>query len=102
MDDLQNKLRKIFENMDKFHFVGTCVNSFDDDGDSLIPYFSDATDFAQKEEESTQISKHTFINSVSDYSMLPTNSEYEFSQTLSGDLLMAYNIKDDVHYFFGR
>jgi len=102
MDNLQNKLKKIFENMNKpYNFVGTCVNSFDEDGNCVIPYFSDTTDFANKEENSDTISKQDFVLNVADYSMLPSG-DYEYYLTQDRNLIMAYNVNQDVHYFFGK
>ena len=87
--------------MNSFHFVGTCVNSFDEDGECLLSYFSDTTDFAYEEENADRISKQVFISNVSNYDMLPSG-EYEYYITQNRDLIMAYNVEQDVHYFFGK
>ena len=93
-------LKKFIEASGKYDFVGTCVNSFNEDGQSLIPYFSDVSDFAVQEEESKPITKDQFVNIVSDISMIPANSQYLI--TPNKNVIMAYDPKSDVHYFFGK
>lgn len=86
----------------KLDFVGTCVNSFDDDGYCEInelPY-SDVTDFAVAEEEAIEISKNEFTAS--------SNITKELAAELSNDLIflkadsvvMVYDNATDIHYFF--
>jgi hypothetical protein len=93
-------LKKFIEASSKYHFVGTCVNSFDSDGDCLIPYFNDTSDFAVQEEESKPITKEQFVKNVDDFSMVPVNSQ--FLITPNKNVIMAYDPKLDVHYFFGK
>ena len=84
---------------EKFHFVGTCTNSFDEDGECMLPHFIDVTDFAQQEEQSVKIAKESFIASVDNLDVLPTG-QYEYLMTESGNILMAYNVDSDIHYFY--
>lgn len=99
-----DKIRKIYEDnyLNKYHFIGTCVNSFDNDGESLIPQFTDTSDFAYQEENSKKISKETFIKNVSNFSMIPKNKEVIFMITQNKSIIMAYDPVTDVHYFFGK
>jgi len=99
-----NDLRKIYQEnyLNKYNFVGTCVNSFDEDGECLISYFADTSDFAYQEENSKKISKETFIKNVSDSSMIPKNKEVIFMITPNKNVIMAYDPLSDVHYFFGK
>jgi hypothetical protein len=99
-----DKLRKIYEDnyLNKYNFLGTCVNSFDTDGESLIPQFTDTSDFAYQEENSKKISKETFIKNVYDFSMIPKNKEVIFMITQNKNIIMAYDPVTDIHYFFGK
>ena len=86
----------------KAHFVGSCVNSFDEDGDCIIHQlpWNDTTEFAQALEDQQQISKEQFVNSVETSSItneVVTKAE-EFS--LADNVFIAYDSDEDVHYFF--
>lgn len=83
-----------------YYFVGTCVNSFDDDGSSLISCFNNVSDFAQQEESALKITKSEFESLVSNSSMLPKRHRYQYLITEDEEVLMAYDETKDVHYFF--
>ena len=86
----------------KYHFFGTCVNSFDDNGDCHFPYFRDVSHFAVEEENSKVISKTEFSKLVSDSKMIPTHKDVIFLLTPNKNVVMAYDQEEDVHYFFGK
>jgi hypothetical protein len=86
-------------------FLGTCVNSFDEDGYCDIPGlpYSDTTEFAQAEEEAKKISSQEFLKAVGE---VPKDLKAELSDNLiflhdiENDLYMIYDDNTDVHYFF--
>lgn len=85
--------------MNNYYLAGTCVNSFDEDGNSLIKCFSDASDFAVKEENASEISEEKFKEYATGWEHLPKGN-YTYLYSKESDVLMAYNIDEDVHYFF--
>lgn len=92
-------LQEIIEN--SYHYVGNCINSFDEDGYGCVVdnLFRDVIDFAQEEEESEEITKNKFLSLVDDTSMLPTGN-YIYLITKDQKIIMAYEYNSDVHYFF--
>ena len=86
------------------HFVGTCVNSFDEDGECIIDdLYRDTSDFAVHEEESTEISEEEFKNAIG---VLPPTLDKEISNDRiylydeDNEVYMIYDDASDVHYFF--
>jgi hypothetical protein len=95
-----NTFQLFLENQKK-QLVGTCVNSFDEDGNCTIPQlpYRDTTQFAQAEENATEITKDQFINNVN----LPDNLKNInaiYLHDKDHDLYMLYNDQKDIHYFF--
>jgi hypothetical protein len=93
--------KQFLESQNKKHLVGTCVNSFDEDGNCTIPQlpYTDTTHFAQAEENATQITKDQFINNVN----LPDNLKdinAIYLHDEDNDVYMLYDDQKDVHYFF--
>ena len=86
----------------KYYFIGTCITSFDEYGDSLVPHFRNTSDFAYQEENAEEIPKEFFIKNVYNFSMIPYNEEFIFMITKNKNVIMAYDPIDDVHYFFGK
>ena len=89
----------------KEQYLGSCVNSFDDDGECLIadlPY-ADVTEFAQAEEQAIEISerefKHNFDIPIGIQQQLSTN-EVKYLYDQKHDVYMIYDLSTDVHYFF--
>ena len=86
-------------------FLGTCVNSFDEDGYCEIPGlpYSDTTEFAQAEEEAKKISSQEFLKAVGE---VPKDLKAELSDNLiflhdvENNLYMIYDDNSDIHYFF--
>jgi hypothetical protein len=92
---------KLFLENQKKQLVGTCVNSFDEDGKCTIkqlPY-RDTTQFAQAEENATEITKDQFINNVNVPDNLK-NINAIYLHDKDHDLYMLYNDQKDIHYFF--
>lgn len=88
----------ILEEMSQYHYVGNCVDSFDEDtGDSLIPYFRDVSDFAVKEEDAKKISKSDFLKLTGGYKLPKHKFDY---MRLSDVLITAYDVDTDIHWFF--
>ena len=88
----------VLESMASYHYVGNCVDSFDEDtGDSLIPYFRDVSDFALKEEEGEKIEKSEFVKLTGGYKLPKHKFEYK---RLSDVLITAYDVDTDIHWFF--
>jgi len=93
--------KQFLESQNKKHLVGTCVNSFEEDGNCTIPQlpYTDTTHFAQAEENATQITKDQFINNVN----LPDNLKdinAIYLHDEDNDVYMLYDDQKDVHYFF--
>ena len=90
--------------MHKKHFVGTCVNSFDEDGDCVLSElpWSQVSDFAFAGESAMRIAEAEFMAQA----IVPkyvheaiSLHEIEYLRT-EDEVLMLYDISDDVHYFF--
>ena len=100
-----NKFKYIYETFilenKKYEFVGTCVNSFDEDGDCIVnqlPY-STASDFAGDEEEAEEISEKDFKKIIITDKMVPKSHKISYYKS-EQDVVMAYDEDDDIHYFF--
>lgn len=89
---------------EKYNLVGNCVHGLDD------PYFRDrvcydATEMAGIVDEFSNVflSSDEFIQNVNwpdDLMGLPADNMYEFAYNPYNDIYWAYNIEDDIHYFF--
>lgn len=97
---------KIFEVANKFaNFLGTCVNSFDEDGDCTIPQlgYRDTSHFAYHEENADEISHEEFGKNAG---IIPPDLNKEISVNRyflhdpDNDVYMIYDQDDDIHYFF--
>lgn len=96
------KIKELFEN-NLYHFIGTCVNSFDEDGECNFSNYRDVTDFAQAEESAESITKEKFysmanVNGLNIIKIFGKNPQFLYDK--ENDVLMAYNSKTDIHYFF--
>ena len=78
-------------------WVGDCIHSFDEDGDSLLPFFRDVSDFAIVEEEAVSC-----IIKKSELAFIPSdvNTNMMYSIHSERDILIAYDFRKDVHHFF--
>ena len=89
---------------EKYNLAGNCVHGLDD------PYFrrnvcSDATEMAGIVDEDSNefLLGDDFIKNVNwSYNLLglPSDNIYEFAYNPYKDIYWAYNIEDDVHFFF--
>ena len=100
-DAITESLAQFLESQNKKQLVGTCVNSFDEDGhcDNINLPYRDTTQFAQSEENATEITKDQFINNVN----LPDSLKYIkaiYLHDKDNDVYMLYDDQKDVHYFF--
>jgi hypothetical protein len=99
------KIVELFESQpQKKHFVGTCVDSFDLDGECVVPElgWANTSDFAVADESASNISREEFVNRV----IMPPQlqdlirSPHMLYLETSNGVLMAYDSESDVHYFF--
>ena len=92
--------KQFLESQNKKHLVGTCKD-FDEDGNcniSQLPY-RDTTNFAQAEENATEITKDQFINNVNVPETLK-NINAIYLHDKDNNVYMLYDDQKDVHYFF--
>jgi len=84
-------------------YLGTCVDSFDEDGESLIDIFRDVSNFACIEEESNEISVEDFMiatkKDMFDIENLSLNKK-TYLESENKDVYMIYDEDKDIHYFF--
>ena len=93
---------KLIESM---QYVGNCVDSFDEDGQSLLPFYNDVSDFAYHEENYTEISKDMFLNHVDVPNRLKNiinSKDTIFFKDEDNDILILYDSNKDIHYFFNQ
>ena len=110
-DDTNNRMESdlrrwmwLVEGVAKKHFVGTCVNSFDGDGDCTVPGlpWSDVSAFAGADADATEIPPESFLSLVE----LPPKLWRKVSRhklrymTTDDGVLMLYDDDADVNYFF--
>ena len=88
----------------KKHLVGTCVDSFDEDGNCLVPQlpFDTASDLGYADENAIGMTRKEFMEKVE---LDPETKKrvVERRKLLYmryKDLLMLYDPEDDIHYFF--
>ena len=95
---------ELMEANSKYYFVGTCVNSFDeDDGTCVFDNYQDVSDFAQSEEEAERIDAHAFYDAVAVPDQIArslTNHELQYLRDIHRDVYMIYDVDSDIHYFF--
>ena len=81
-----------------YSLVGDC-KSFDEGGRCMIdslPY-ADTTEFAQAEENASQISAEEFQAAVGD-TLVISEPYYLYDET--NDVYMVHDVDEDVHYFY--
>lgn len=93
-------------NESMYEYVGNCVDSFDDDGQTDLPMFRDTTEFAQAEENAKEITKEQFeenvIISKEMMDKFNTNPLVKYLYSEDSDFYMIYDGNADIHYFFGK
>lgn len=89
-----------------FIYCGNCVNSFDEDGESLIDQFNDVSHFAYVEENCVEINIEDFKKitgcSKSHLEELTKIEDSIFLHNEDEDIFMIYNKEEDIHYFFEK
>lgn len=92
--------KQFLESQNKKHLVGTCKD-FDKEGNcniSQLPY-RDTTNFAQAEENATEITKDEFMNNVNiPNNLKDINAIYLHDE--DNDVFMLYDDEKDIHYLF--
>lgn len=92
--------KQFLESQNKKHLVGTCKD-FNEEGNcniSQLPY-RDTTNFAQAEENATEITKDEFMNNVNiPNNLKDINAIYLHDE--DNDVFMLYDDQKDIHYFF--
>ena len=80
-------------------YLGSCIISFDEDSNSLIPQFQDASDFACVLVECVPC-QLSHINQV----VMPSDicGKLEFAYSNERNLLIGYDYKIYVYYFFAQ
>jgi hypothetical protein len=87
------------------HFVGTCANSFDEDGECIVPLlpWSGVSSFAVDEENAITITKNEF----SKITVIPDelkkrifNHSLMYQKTDDSLVYWIYDDDTDIHYFF--
>lgn len=86
------------------YWIGTCINSFDNDGDCVDPSlpYRDVSDFAVAEEDAEEITLEEFLSqaSIPDSILNATaNHDCTYLVDMYG-VLMLYDEDGDIHYFF--
>ncbi len=93
------------EHHQKYHLVGTCVNSFDEDGDCTVDNlpWSNVTDFAHYDENATEITAKEF-HQLAEIPHLITKitTNHNIKYLNSDGVLSLYDLDDDIHYFLIR
>lgn len=95
------KINELIEQ--KKHCVGTCVNSFDEDGNCIVTElpWDDASAFAVADEESKEISKEEFFKEVElSPELLKRLSKHRVKFFVADGVYMIYDENTDIHYFF--
>ena len=87
----------------KADYFGNCIESFDEDGESLIPIFDNVSDFALIVEQSEEISLKEFIrltsykiNDIDDFKS--KHNTYLYNKDRKSALI--YNTEEDIHFIF--
>jgi len=99
------KMKQLLENWreylnESYSLVGNCKN-FDEGGYCMIdslPY-TDATEFAQAEENASEISAEDFQAAVGDIEEV---DEPFYLYDEANDVYMIYDADKDIHYFYVR
>jgi len=89
--------------MEKNNFVGTCVNSFDNDGDctlSQLPY-NTISDFANVEGVEVEKSQFLEANEIhEDLLRFFRDKVLCYLKDEENNIYFIYDEYDDIHYFF--
>lgn len=95
---------------EQFNFVGTCVNSFDEDSGDVtctkLPY-RDVSDFANNWEdddtkEETKLEFLKYCKVPVELQSILNNKTTEFYFDGYKKVHLMYDVKNDIHYFFTK
>lgn len=87
-------LSRLTEN--KAHYIGNCKDSFDEEGDCIMPLpWGTVSDFAVAEENAKPISKEEFLKHVDGAQKISS----DYYVTTDG-VYIQYDPRKDVHYFY--
>lgn len=92
------KVKDLLVEQKRYHFVGTCVDSFED-GCTFRNYV-DVNDFAVGEESATEISWSAFSRAVKVPYYLRLGRDPKFLYDEDHDVYIAYDQDKDIHYFW--
>lgn len=91
-----------------YYFVGTCVDSFDENTECTIPElpYRDIIEFAQAEELYKRVTKKLFLNNVviqaNKFKKLVNKKTTELLYDKENNIFIMYDSQKDIHYFFIR
>ena len=88
--------------MTLFNYIGSCVDSFDDDDGECVNDrlpLRDASHMACELDESVSITREQFVDAC--YIDRPLEHDDEFLSICDGEVFVCYDRKNDVHYFYG-
>lgn len=106
----QDYLNESLNLKDTYSYVGTCMNSFDDDDVCINDAFEDTDHFFNSWYNAEEITSDGFWEHINPHSEkydevmeYTTNGEYnpEFRYSEEDDVYFAF-VNDDTHYFFIR
>lgn len=95
-------------------YYGNCVDSFDEDGESLIPIFENTTDFARQDENAKEITKDEFLKIIPKECIPKEVIQKIYWYPNRGkthnilffkyenDIFVLYDETIDIHFFFRR
>ena len=86
----------------KKHFAGTCVNSFDEEGNCItnLPWLT-VSDFAVDEENAEEINKEEFLKNVDiSKELIKKLLKHKLKFMKADNVYMIYDDNTDIHYFF--
>ena len=83
--------------------MGSCVNSFDEDGDCVVndlPW-STVSDLGYADENAVDVGEHAFSTKVEIPSgIMGATAGHDIHYLEHEDVYMLYDSDDDIHYFF--
>ena len=98
--DIEDYKDVVNESTDRLkYYEGSCVDSFDEDGDTVnnLPY-QDVSEFALNEEDYVEIDKEKFYANVG--GNIPEVQDAIYFQDMKNDIFILYDDMKDVHHFF--
>ena len=102
---------EIYNEYQKAEYLGNCIESFDEEGNSLIDIFNHTSDFALSEEQSDEISYDEFIKNTraEEYNLNKMLSAIDYYDDVKNCIFLhneeqkiayMYEPNNDVHFIF--